>query len=318
MAQKQDITKLLYKIAKAYYEDNLTQQQIADRFGLSRIKVSRLLTRARSDKVVQITIHPPQASNADLERAIEKTFAIKEAVVVACSDDDEATVVGEIGVVAANTLLQCLQGNETLGLSWGKSLLAVVNAMPAANLPNIRVVQILGGLGELEAPVHGVELCRRMAQALGAHPRFLHTPGIVQRKVVRDALVSDPQIQDTLQLATQAQVAVLGIGVFKEDSTLLRSNILTEEEIADLRAKGAVGDMALQFFNAKGHRVKSKVDSRIVSTSLDEIKKIPRVIGVAGGADKFEVIRAVLLGGLVDVIVTDQFTAQRLIEEGSL
>lgn len=318
MSQIHKTSKLLYKIAKAYYEDNLTQQQIAQRFGLSRIKVSRLLNRARADKVVQITIHPPQASHADLERAIEKKYFIKEAIVVTCSDSDGLTVACELGSIAADALVQCLHGSEIVGINWGSSLLSVVNALPVTNLPHLRVVQITGGLGELEAPVHGADLARRMAQAFGATLRLLHAPGVVKNQTVRNALVTDPQVADTLKLARQADVALVGIGVIADNSTLMRSNILTDEELVDLSSQGAVGDIALQFFDREGKRVRTQVDHRIVSTDLEDIKKIRRVIGVAGGREKTEAIRAVLTSGLVDVIVTDHFTAQSLIKGDSL
>ena len=73
---------LLYKIAKAYYEDGLTQDQIGRRFGLSRIKVSRLLQQARQSRVVQITITPPPDSFGDLERDLETAYGLDEVVVV--------------------------------------------------------------------------------------------------------------------------------------------------------------------------------------------------------------------------------------------
>jgi len=314
MHQTHKINKLLYKIARAYYEDCLTQQQIANRFGLSRIKVSRLLTQARADGTVQITINPSQSSNADLEREIEKAYSIKEAVVVTCSDSDLATVISEIGPVAAAMLTRCLQGNEILGVSWGHSVLSVVNSLPTLYLPDVHVVQVTGGLGEQEARTHGADLARRTAQALGAHLRLLHAPGIVPSKTVRDALIQDSQISDTINLAGKASVALVGVGTFKSRSTLLGAEALNAEEIADLEAKGAVGDIALQFFDKHGKKVNTKINNRIVGVDLEAIRKIPRVIGVVAGQDKLDAVQAAMRGKLIDVLVTDQVTATRLIE----
>ena len=314
MSRMQMTGKLLYKIAKAYYEDCLTQQQIANQFGLSRIRVSRLLNRARTDGTVQITISPPQTSNADLEREIERVYQIKEAVVVTCSENDLATVVSEIGTEAANTLIRCLQGQEVVGISWGHSVLSAVNSLPTLYLPELRIVQITGGLGEQEARTHGADLARRAAQSLGARLRLLYAPGIVKNKVVRDALVKDSQIADTIKLAGQADVALVGVGIFKPPSTLSGADALSEEEIADLEAKGAVGDIALQFFNKDGKKVNAKVNKRIVGADLDDIRKIPRVIGVVAGQEKLDAIQAALMGKLIDVLLTDQNTAARLLE----
>ncbi len=307
--------RLLYKVAKAYYADNLTQQQIGRRFGLSRIKISRMLARARSSGIVQISITPPQSFNVDLERKIEATYGLEKAVVITPSGYETDTIVSELGPVAAQYLLRCLQDNEIVAISWGNTLLSVVDSLPAANFPRARVVQIIGGLGELEANVHGAELTRRMAQALGARPRMLHAPGIVKSKSVRDALVNDPQVSGTLKLAAGADVALVGIGAFRKGSTLSNTRILTKAQTQPLRAAGAVGDIALQFFDGNGAKVKTAMDTRIVGLGIDAIKKIPRVIGVAGGSSKIDVIRAALLGKLINVLITDDQAASGLLKD---
>jgi DNA-binding transcriptional regulator LsrR (DeoR family) len=316
MANDPELKRLLYKIAKAYYDDGLTQQQISERLGLSRVRVSRLLRAARDERIVQIAIAPPQESNTAIERRLEEAYGLKEALVVACSGEDTATIVNQLGPVAATCLTRGLQGGEVVALSWGTAVLSVVNALPPKDLPNVRVVQFLGGLGELEAETHGAELARRMAQALGAKPRLIHAPGIVKDKVVRDALVMDPQVTDTLELAGRADVALVGIGVFEPGSTLLAGGgTLTEGEVQELRARGVVGDIALQFFDEDGRRVDHPINDRIVGTDLERIKRIGRVIAVAGGAGKVRAIRAALRGGLVNVLVTDGRTAASLLEQ---
>ncbi len=318
MSNDSEPRKLLYKIAKAYYDDGLTQQEIGARFGISRIKVSRLLRAARDERVVQITIAPLQETNAELERRLETQYGLKEALVVTCSSQDTATIVSELGPVAAACLVRCLQGGEVVALSWGTAVLSVVNSLPAMDLPEVRVVQLLGGLGHLEAQTHGAELARRTAQALGAKPRLIHAPGIVKDKMVRDALVMDAQVADTLELARRADVALVGIGVFESGSTLLAgSNTLTPEEVRDLKAHGVVGDIALQFFGDDGRRIEHTINERIVGTDLEAIRGIQRVIGVAGGREKATPIRAALQGGLINVLVTDDWTAARLLEQNS-
>jgi DNA-binding transcriptional regulator LsrR (DeoR family) len=187
MAITADKKKLLYKIAKAYYEDGLTQGQIGKRFGLSRIKVSRLLQQARDERIVQIMITPPQDSNAELERKLEARYGLNEVVVISPSNYDKAVIVQELGPAAVDCLLRCLQG--------------------------------------------------------------------------------------------------------------------------------AVGDIALRFFDAEGQPVEHQINDRIIGLDLDQIKGIPRVIGVAGGAEKFEVIRAALRGEFIDVLITDDRIAARLLED---
>ena len=317
MATDAEFSKLLHKVAKAYYDDGLTQQQIGERFGLSRVKVSRLLRSAREEKIVQITIAPPPSSNAEVEQQLEQKYGLKEALVVTPSSYASASLVSELGPVAATCLTRGLQGNEVVAVSWGTAVLSVVDALQPASMPDVRVVQLIGGLGELEAKTHGADLVRRMAQALGAKPRLIHAPGIVKDKTLRDALVMNSQVADTLGLAGRADVALVGLGTCAAGSTLLANgDTLTAAEVEELRALGVVGDIALQFFDREGRKVAHPIYERIVGTGLETIKSIPRVIGVAGGREKVAVIRAALCGGLINVLVTDDRTASQLLDPG--
>ncbi len=318
MTTDAEFSRLLHKVARAYYDDGLTQQQIGERFGLSRVKVSRLLRSAREEKIVQITIAPPQSSNGEMEQRLEQRYGLKEALVVTPSSYAPATLVSELGPVAAACLTRGLQGSEVVAVSWGKAVLSAVDALQPASLPEVRVVQLIGGLGELEARTHGADLARRMAQTLGAKPRLILAPGIVKDRAVREALVSDPQVADTLALAGRADVALVGLGVLEPGSTLLVSrDTLTASEVQELRTSGVVGDIALQFFDREGHKVSHPIHERIVGTSLEAIKQIPRVIGVAGGKEKTTVIRGALCGGLINVLVTDDQTALQLLDADS-
>jgi len=305
---------LLYKIANAYYEDGLTQQQIGARFGLSRIKVSRLLQRARDEGVVQITIVPPQNSDADLERALEQQYSLLEAIIVPVTTSHPAEVTPILGVAGADYLLRCLDGHEVVGLTWGSTLHALIEALPAQNWPKMTVVQLLGGLGSPEAEVHGTDLARLMAQTFGAKLRLLPAPGVVNSTLVRDALLTDSQISGTLALGEQADVGVLGIGIPAQGAVITSSGILPPDEIDHLIAEGAVGDIALRFFDGSGRPLHQPIDERIIGLTLEQIRKIPRRIGVAGGAGKLDVIRAALLGEYVNILVTDNITAQELLQ----
>ena len=315
MAVHADKKRLLYKIARAYYEDGLTQEQIGNLLGLSRIKVSRLLRQARDERIVQITIVPPQDSNADLERTLEARYGLAEAVIVSPSSYDKATIIHELGPSAADCLVRCLHDEAVLGITWGTTLLSVVDALPGQNWPEIRVVPLLGGLGRPESETHGADLARRVAEAFGARPIVLPAPGIVASKLVRDALLADPQISDTLALGVQADVALVGIGVPAPDSVVAQAGILSGEAMMQLKALGVVGDIALRFFDGDGWAVDHEINDRIIGLDLEQIKKVPRVIGVAGGAEKLEVIRAALRGKIVDVLVTDDQTAGKLLDE---
>jgi DNA-binding transcriptional regulator LsrR (DeoR family) len=307
-------TTLLYKIATAYYEDGLTQDQIGKRFGLSRIKVSRLLQQARQSRVVQITILPPPGSYGDRERDLERLYGLDE-VVIAGPGGNLAETMAEIGLAAAGYLARCLNEERVLAISWGTTILAVIEALSPQYLPELRVVQMLGGLGRVESETYGADLTLRMAQTLGARARLLPSPGIVGSRLVRDALLQDTNIAETLALAEHAELALVGIGVPDRDTVLHQSQILTDEEIEELRRMGAVGDIALRFFDGDGKPLDHPINDRIIGLDLEQLKRIPRVIGVAGGPSKYEVVRAALQGHLIDVLITDDKIAEQLLQD---
>ena len=307
--------RLLVKIARAYYRDGLTQKEIGERLGLSRIKVSRLLREARERHVVEIRIISSEDAVIDQERALEARYDLDEVLIAEPLSRDPQDVRAALGETAAQCLVRGLCGDEVVSLTWGSTLLAVVDALMTQDWPKMRFVQALGGLGRPDADVYGVDLVHRAAQVFGAKARILPAPGIVASHEVRDALLCDPQVADTLALAAQADIALVGIGRPSPDSVVMQSQILTADEADELRAMGAVGDIGLRFFDAKGEPVLHELDERIIGLTLDETKALRRVIGVAGGEQKVEVIRAALRGGLINVLVTDDRTAQMLLAE---
>jgi len=309
--------RLLYRIGQSYYVDGLTQQQIAKRFGLSRPKVSRLLRQARDAGIVNITLVPPTSGMADLERELERKYGLEEVVVVLVRDPQNLSAVArELGPAAAECLVRSVRGDETVGITWGTTILAVVDALPFKSWPNVTIVQIMGGLGPVDELEHSTELAQRAAQRLNARLRLLPAPAVVSTQAAAQALKSDNQIAETLALAARADIALVGLGVPSPDAILLRDgNIITQKDLKLVKEAGGIGDIALRYIDAYGAPLDLEINERIVGLTLEQIKAIPRVIGVAGGEAKYELIRAALRGKILSVLVTDHATAQALLAE---
>jgi DNA-binding transcriptional regulator LsrR (DeoR family) len=306
---------LLVKVSKAYYEQGLTQQETADRLHLSRSKVSRLLQQARESGIVQIAVLPPSDTYPDLEAQLESTFGLQEAVVAEVADpSSQETVARAIGMAAAAYLQRTLSEGDIIGISWGTTLNAMVSALQPQDTRNVQVVQIIGGLGPPEAEVHATDLCRRMARALGSKLTLLPAPGIVDSQQVKEVILRDSHVQTVFDLFSHINVAYVGIGAPTPDSVVMRDGtIMSQAELDGLLAKGAVGDIVLRYFDARGKPVRSDLDDRVVGITLEQLQRIERVVGVSGGRQKDAVIHAALLGGLIDVLITDQVTAERLL-----
>ncbi len=307
---------LIYKIAKSYYEAGLTQQKIASRFGISRIMVSRLLQKSLSEKIVEIKIYPPDDPNIETERALEDKYDLKECIIVEPSAEEPQHVLDEIGQAGVSYLQRSLQGRETIAVSWGKSLLSLVNALPEMNFQDIRIVQMIGGLGLPDDNLSGTELTRRMANKLNAQAKILSSPGIVRNESICRELLEEPQISTTLDVAKKADIALVGIGRLTDNSILSRPDgILTGADITFLKSRGAVGDISLRFFDSQGQCIQGRINKRVVGLTIDELISIPRVVGIAGGREKFLTVLAALKNKLINILITDKWLAKKLLKE---
>lgn len=305
--------KLIYKVLQNYYERGLTQQEIAVKYGISRIKVSRLIRKALADKIVQIKINVPDDPASGLEQRLEEIYGLKEAVVIPAKPKN---ILEDLGQAVAGYLLLRLQGKESIGITWGRSLLAAVNALTPVEYADIRVVQMLGGLGNPGSETHGTDLAIRMAQLFKSKARLLNSPGIVTSKEIRDALMENLQVSETLKLAEEIDIALVGIGALKGDSLIVgQSSIITRAETSRLLDKGAVGDVGLRFFDITGNIVEDEINERVIGLTHQQIRKIPRVIGVAGGEKKHLPVLAAVRGRMVNILITDDHTAQFLIAQ---
>jgi len=304
--------ELLAKVADLYYLREMTQQEIAERLGLSRPAVSRLLQRARAEGIVRIEVHPPEASHYAVERALEETFGLREAIVVSGTSESPTLTARALGRAAARYLDRILKGKERIGISWGTTLQEVVRHVRQRPL-RTTVVPLVGGAGQLSPHIHANDLARRLAEAHGGHVHLLHAPAVVASPEVLDALRSDSRIREALELARHVDVALVGIGALIPSSTLVQSGYFSPAELAALRAQGAVGDLCTRPYDLFGTPVDPSLQRRIVAVEFEDLRRIPTVVAVAGGIEKAEAILGALRGRLVDVLVTDHLAARSVL-----
>jgi DNA-binding transcriptional regulator LsrR (DeoR family) len=218
-----------------------------------------------------------------------------------------------LGAAAADYLLRVISENDVVGVSWGYTIRGMVAALEPKNYPNVRIVQMTGGIGKPESESHATDLCHQMARTLSCKLALLPAPGVVQSKQTREVYMMDEHVRTAISLLPGITLAFVGIGSLNSYSISMRDEtILTRADLKEVVAKGAVGDIALRFIDASGNPVQSELSERIIGIDIDQLRQIPRVVGVAGGLNKFEAIRAALLGRLLNVLITDQSTAEAL------
>jgi DNA-binding transcriptional regulator LsrR (DeoR family) len=312
-----DELRLMTKVARLYYDENVGQREIAAQLDISQATVSRLIQRAQQERIVRISITPPQGVFADLESALEKQYALKEVVVVDCDGEREEDVLRNLGPAAGYYVETTVKPDEVIGVSsWSATLLSMVEAMHPLTRPvNAHVVQILGGVGNPAAEGHAQHLTSRLATLVRGQAHFLPAPGVLSSTSAMNVILNDPFVRETTALFEQVTMALVGIGSV-EPSRLLASsgNVFSEQEIETLRVSGAVGDVCLRFYDAHGKPVITPLDKRVISMKLEQLRNVKRSVGIAGGERKVSAIRGALEGGWINVLITDRCTAEKLLQ----
>jgi DNA-binding transcriptional regulator LsrR (DeoR family) len=313
-----DELRLIARVARMYYELEKRQSEIAEQLGLSQATVSRLINRSKEEGIIRISISMPQGVYTELEETLVMKFNLRDAIVVDNMDEDEKMIQREIGAAAAYYLESIIRPNEVIGISsWSGTLLALIDALhPLPRKPGVKVVQILGGVGNPAAEAHATRLTSRLAQLINGDAVYLPVPGIVESEATRNVLYAEGLVRQAVDLFDHVTTALVGIGAMDPSPLLAQSgNIFSPQEMGLLRQKNAVGDILVRFFDKGGRLVESGFEKRVISMDLNQLSKVNRAIGVAGGSRKYAGILGALKGHWINILITDRTTAEKLVRE---
>jgi DNA-binding transcriptional regulator LsrR (DeoR family) len=308
--------RLIARVAQLYYHDRMRQSEISDLLHISQATISRLLKKAEQEAIVRITIATPAGAYPQLEGSLRERYGLAEAIVAECFEDREEAILSAIGAAAGHYLETTLRDGEVIGISsWSASLLRMVdNIHPLKRIRAERVVQILGGIGSPSVQSHATQLTTRLAGLTGAEPQLLPAQGVVSSSAARLVMLGDSYVRATTDQFRRVTIALVGVGALQPSVMLANSgNTFTSDELHDLEARGAIGDVCLRFFDREGKPVGGPLDDRVIGMSFSELQAVPRVVAVAGGDRKVAAIRSCLLGSYAKVLITDKFTAEKLL-----
>lgn len=301
---KQREKELILRAARLYYEDGFSQTQVADELHTSRSNVSRMLTEAKRLGYVEIRIVTPILRHEVLSSLISKQLNIQDVQVVTTTANE--LTINTVGRAAGSALLSGLSDNHTIAISWGRSLEATVINLQSQNFSGLKVTQLMGSLSSVSTSVSAEEVGRNLASNLNAQFVPFLAPVVVSNNKVRDALLMEESISKTLNLARNADVALVGIGsVGSSTSEMLLNEFKFSKIGREELGKEYAGDIAARFYKHDGSSLSTKLDSRIIGLTLDEIKSIPRVIGVASGAEKVLGVLGAARLELLDSLILD-------------
>jgi len=307
--------ELLVEIARAYYEQDHDQAQIAHSLGISRSQVSRYLSQARELNLVQFRVIAPNERLPQIEQKLSERFtALREAIVAPVFNLKPEQLRSTIARFAADYLEQVVRPGLRICVGSGRTLYEVCRWLRPARMPDISIVQAMGNTGHEAMDIDFNQMARAIAGAFGAKVSFLNSPAILGSGTVTELREANPMIDQALQMAHTADIYLFGVGSLASDLIFTRSGVFKTQELEELQKAGSVGDICARFFDLHGNEIPSSFAERIVGITLDDLRSAALTIGVAGGVDKIQPLVGALNGGLIKALVTDEQTALAILD----
>lgn len=311
---------LASQVARLFFDRQMSKIEIAAKLGISRFRVARLVDQALEKGLVRIEFRDVPQVDRELARTLEVQWGLDLCVVTASSARPGAPPM-ELAQAAAAVVDDMFASGGTVGIAWGSTLSAFVDALPPRSQPTISVVQLAGSSMRIVGERAPGELARRLADRLGAACHPLYAPAFVESREVRDALLRQVDVRVTVEQFEQVGIALIGIGALDGSrssalSSLVQSGALTDGELESLRAAGAVGDLILSPFDREGRFVGRELAERSVSISVEQLARVTHVVAMAAGRHKAEAIRGALATGIVQILITDTAAARAIAKLG--
>lgn len=298
---------LMTKAAWYYYIENYTQQNISHLLGVSRAKVIALLERARQMGVIQFNVRQESDHRMKLEQKMISHFGLNDVFIVPGAST-LAVPNESIAQAAAMYILRRAEDNAYINMGYGDTTSRILNHLATAAESPLNVVSLTGGVNYYLPNVH--------SNVFNARLYLIPSPLMLSGTALRDSMRREPAVEEIFRMIPLSSMSVVGIGGMNEEATILKNGILTSSDFTVLRMQGVVGDILSHFLDKNGDPISASLEERLMSTPLDRLRELENVIGVAGGAEKADAILAALRGGYLDILITDEDTAELLLQKG--
>lgn len=301
--ERQYRDSLLYKIAWLYYIDGLTQKEIATRLSVSRIKVIKMLEESRQKKIVRFYFSSIYREKNEVEQQLIKKYNLRDVFVVPWSSKNNLSE--NLGQATAMYLNDLIKEDAYVGVGYGETMSAFLRHLSGLTKKNLSVISMTGGVMPYISQIDN--------GSIDIRHYLLPVPLVLSDKKLAEAMIKEKSVSDVINMIKKVNVVVSSLGSMEENSTILKTGLITKEKYTLLKRKGAVGDMLMHFIDSNGNLVDDEIEERIISTKLETIRENDYVIVAAGGEDKFQIIHTAITHGLVNVLITDENTAEFLL-----
>jgi deoxyribonucleoside regulator len=313
MNERLDLTTTLVEVAHYYYEENLSQQEIADRLNVSRSLIALYIKKARDQGIVRIEIVDPKNNLEGIGALLQQKYDLHHVSVVPSAHNSLTLTRRALGNATARFVDEILRDGDVFGLGWGRTMMEMANLMAPARPKRIDVIPLLGESGYTGSYTQLNQVILQIARAYSATPYFLLAPILVGTHALRDALLQDAVAIQVVERWENLSIACVGIGsVPPADGQIV---YIGEENISKLIKADTIGDICARYFDRQGRFINGEQDERMIGVSLSQLQKARHVIAVAGGAEKASAVIGALRTHLISDLFVDETLAQVLIKE---
>lgn len=307
--------KEIVKIASMYYEEGLTQAEIARQRGVSRSLISKILMDAKNEGIVEVIINSENAYTTRLERKLEKQFNLKNAIIIDSFNLSHDEIKKMASQQAALYLKSIVEDYRSIGISWGNSLRGLVDHFPFMNHPDVTVIPLIGGLSDDYFDIQSNQLSYDLARKMRGKAKYLYAPALVSNQMIHEELSNNRAIQSVLEEGRFVELALIGISSLDQETNMRRIGYLSVEDVSELTNKEVVGVINSRFFDKNGVEVEADINQNVLGLSLTDLSKIPLIMTVVYGDRKAEAVKTALENQLINVLVTTDTLAEKLLIE---
>lgn len=307
------VESTLVQVARLYYENNLSQQEIADMLGVSRPLINLYIKNAHEEGIVRVQIIDPTSSCIQLGDTLKNLFGIKNVTVVPNPRGAQTLSLRAMAGAAAEHISTHLTDGATFGLCWGRTTAAVVELLKPTRARNVDAVPLLGDSGHSVIHSQMNQLVMQAAQHLGVKAYFLSLPMVVSSPELRDALLKEEGIRDILKKWDHLTLACMGIGTVPPTPGMVV--YMGEEILPKLMLAGAVGDLCGIYFDRHGRIIPSGLEDRKIAVAVDQLRVAKSIVAFACGDDRALAVLGAMRTGLVSSLFIDQSLAERVLDE---
>ncbi|MFF2449089.1 sugar-binding transcriptional regulator [Neobacillus sp. NPDC058068] len=300
---------LIIKVAWKYYNEGMTQNEIAESLNLSRMKVIKYLDIAKANNIIQFKINLDKFVDIDLQNKIKQHYQLQDIYIVPASNQNS---LDSLSKAAAHYIEDRITSDTMINVGYGQAVSRTLGHLHISTKYKVTFVSLSGGVKFY------IPTAIESSSDYYTPPHFNHyimpAPLVVSTGHLAKQLINEKPIKKIFEMIPYSNITIIGIGAVNEQATIVKEEYLNTNEIEIIKSLGAVGDLLSQFYDINGKVIDYKLHKQLVSTDINLLKSLNHVVAVAGGLEKREAIIGALTGGYIDVLITDEEVAKSLVD----